>query len=204
MRVCLLSYRAYKYSGGQGIYVRYLSQALQKLGHEVDVVAGPPYPDLAEGIKLINCNINNNYCYQNQMIIISTVAALGGNYNNAISTINTNIIDNTCGVISFLNSYETPQDWGNFNTTTQIRNQNDGLLISGNTCKMIASLDATGQEIGNDGRTSSINFITGSSVIENNTCSWIRPTLETLNINTIYTIYCITPTTTSCTKIIDN
>jgi glycosyltransferase involved in cell wall biosynthesis len=53
MRVCLLSYRAYKYSGGQGIYVRYLSQALQKLGHEVDVVAGPPYPDLVEGIKLI-------------------------------------------------------------------------------------------------------------------------------------------------------
>jgi glycosyltransferase involved in cell wall biosynthesis len=53
MRVCLLSYRAYKYSGGQGIYVRYLSQALQKLGHEIDVVAGPPYPDLVEGIKLI-------------------------------------------------------------------------------------------------------------------------------------------------------
>jgi len=53
MRVCLLSYRAYKYSGGQGIYVRYLSQSLQKLGHEVDVVAGPPYPDLVEGINLI-------------------------------------------------------------------------------------------------------------------------------------------------------
>lgn len=53
MRVCLLSYRAYKYSGGQGIYVRYLSQALQKLGHEVDVVAGPPYPDLVGGIRLI-------------------------------------------------------------------------------------------------------------------------------------------------------
>jgi glycosyltransferase involved in cell wall biosynthesis len=53
MRICLLSYRAYKYSGGQGIYVRYLSQSLQKLGHEVDVVSGPPYPDLVEGINLI-------------------------------------------------------------------------------------------------------------------------------------------------------
>ncbi len=53
MRICLLSYRAYKYSGGQGIYVRYLSQALRKLGHEVDVVAGPPYPDLVDGINLI-------------------------------------------------------------------------------------------------------------------------------------------------------
>ncbi len=48
-----MSYRAYKYSGGQGIYVRYLSQSLQKLGHEVDVISGPPYPDLADGINLI-------------------------------------------------------------------------------------------------------------------------------------------------------
>jgi len=53
MQICLLSYRAYKYSGGQGIYVRYLSRSLQRLGHSVDVVAGPPYPDLADGINLI-------------------------------------------------------------------------------------------------------------------------------------------------------
>ena len=53
MRICLLSYRGYKYSGGQGIYVRYLSRSLQKLGHEVDVVAGPPYPELVDGVKLI-------------------------------------------------------------------------------------------------------------------------------------------------------
>ncbi|MCX6002449.1 MAG: glycosyltransferase family 4 protein [Chloroflexi bacterium] len=53
MRSCLLSYRGYKYSGGQGIYVRYLSSSLQKLGHEVDVLAGPPYPDLVEGINLV-------------------------------------------------------------------------------------------------------------------------------------------------------
>jgi glycosyltransferase involved in cell wall biosynthesis len=53
MHICLLSYRGYKFSGGQGIYVSYLSRALQKLGHSVDVVAGPPYPDLADGINLI-------------------------------------------------------------------------------------------------------------------------------------------------------
>lgn len=53
MRICLLSYRGYKFSGGQGIYVNYLSRSLQKLGHEVEVVAGPPYPDLAEGISLL-------------------------------------------------------------------------------------------------------------------------------------------------------
>ena len=53
MQICLLSYRGYQYSGGQGIYVRYLSRSLQRLGHSVDVVAGPPYPDLADGINLI-------------------------------------------------------------------------------------------------------------------------------------------------------
>jgi glycosyltransferase involved in cell wall biosynthesis len=53
MRVCLLSYRSYRYSGGQGIYLRYLSRSLRDLGYEIDVVSGPPYPDLDDGIKLI-------------------------------------------------------------------------------------------------------------------------------------------------------
>lgn len=53
MRICILSYRGYRYSGGQGVYVRYLSRSLRDLGHEVDVVSGPPYPDLDDGIKLI-------------------------------------------------------------------------------------------------------------------------------------------------------
>jgi len=53
MRVCLLSYRSYRYSGGQGIYLRYLSRSLHDLGHEVEVVSGPPYPDLDDGIRLI-------------------------------------------------------------------------------------------------------------------------------------------------------
>jgi glycosyltransferase involved in cell wall biosynthesis len=53
MHICLLSYRCYPYSGGQGIYVRYLSRYLKELGHNIDVVSGPPYPQLDEGIKLI-------------------------------------------------------------------------------------------------------------------------------------------------------
>lgn len=53
MRICLLSYRSYRYSGGQGIYLRYLSQSLRDLGHRVDVVSGPPYPDLDDGVRLI-------------------------------------------------------------------------------------------------------------------------------------------------------
>src|SRR4030042_7150594 len=53
MRICLLSYRSYRYSGGQGIYLRYLSQSLRDLGHRVDVVSGPPYPELYDGVRLI-------------------------------------------------------------------------------------------------------------------------------------------------------
>src|SRR4030066_1853225 len=53
MRICLLSYRCYRYSGGQGIYVRNLSRCLHELSHDVDVISGPPYPELDDGIKLI-------------------------------------------------------------------------------------------------------------------------------------------------------
>jgi len=53
VRICLLSYRSYRYSGGQGIYLRYLSQSLRDLGHRVDVVSGPPYPELYDGVRLI-------------------------------------------------------------------------------------------------------------------------------------------------------
>ncbi len=52
MKIGILSYRSHPYSGGQGIYVRHLSKALQKLGHEVTVLSGPPYPQLDYSIKL--------------------------------------------------------------------------------------------------------------------------------------------------------
>jgi len=53
MRVCILSYRSYPYSGGQGIYMRYLSNALRDLGHQVDMMSGPPYPIVDDGVGLI-------------------------------------------------------------------------------------------------------------------------------------------------------
>jgi len=53
VRVCILSYRSYPYSGGQGIYMRYLSNALRDLGHEVDMMSGPPYPIVDDGVGLI-------------------------------------------------------------------------------------------------------------------------------------------------------
>ncbi len=52
MRVALLSYRSKPHCGGQGVYVRHLSRELVRLGHEVEVFSGQPYPDLDDGVRL--------------------------------------------------------------------------------------------------------------------------------------------------------
>jgi glycosyltransferase involved in cell wall biosynthesis len=46
LRVLVLAYRGNPHSGGQGVYTRYLAKELVELGHEVDVLSGPPYPEL--------------------------------------------------------------------------------------------------------------------------------------------------------------
>ena len=52
LRIGLLSYRSHPYCGGQGVYIRNLSHALCKLGHQVEVISGPPYPELDNGARL--------------------------------------------------------------------------------------------------------------------------------------------------------
>ena len=52
MRVALLSYRSKPHCGGQGVYVRHLSRELVRLGHEVEVFSGQPYPELDDGVRL--------------------------------------------------------------------------------------------------------------------------------------------------------
>jgi glycosyltransferase involved in cell wall biosynthesis len=52
LRVALLAYRGNPLCGGQGVYVRHLSRALVELGHHVEVLSGPPYPELDERVRL--------------------------------------------------------------------------------------------------------------------------------------------------------
>jgi glycosyltransferase involved in cell wall biosynthesis len=52
LRICLLSYRSNPHCGGQGVYLKNLSKALKDLGHQVEVVSGPPDPFLDEDIKI--------------------------------------------------------------------------------------------------------------------------------------------------------
>lgn len=52
MRIALLTYRGNMYCGGQGIYAAYLAREWRRAGHEVHVIAGPPFPDLDSEIPL--------------------------------------------------------------------------------------------------------------------------------------------------------
>ena len=53
LRIALLGYRSDPFSGGQGVYIKYLSKALVDAGHRVDVISGPPYPRLDPRVRLI-------------------------------------------------------------------------------------------------------------------------------------------------------
>jgi glycosyltransferase involved in cell wall biosynthesis len=53
LRIALLGYRSHPHVGGQGIYLKYLSRALLRLGHSVDVLSGPPYPELDPEVRLV-------------------------------------------------------------------------------------------------------------------------------------------------------
>ena len=53
LRIALLTYRGHPFTGGQGVYVRHLSRELVGLGHHVEVLSGPPYPTLDEGVPLV-------------------------------------------------------------------------------------------------------------------------------------------------------
>ena len=53
LKIAILSYRSAQFGGGQGVYVKDISYALSLMGHSVDVISGPPYPNLHHGINLI-------------------------------------------------------------------------------------------------------------------------------------------------------
>jgi glycosyltransferase involved in cell wall biosynthesis len=52
VRIALLTYRGNMFCGGQGIYAAYLAREWKRAGHDVHVFAGPPFPELEEGIPL--------------------------------------------------------------------------------------------------------------------------------------------------------
>ena len=53
LKIGLLSYRSDPFSGGQGIYVKNVSEALLNRGHEVTIFSGKPLPVVDERIKVV-------------------------------------------------------------------------------------------------------------------------------------------------------
>lgn len=53
LRVAYLLYRGNPRCGGQGVYTRHLTRELTKLGHEVTVFSGQPYPQLEDGVGFV-------------------------------------------------------------------------------------------------------------------------------------------------------
>jgi glycosyltransferase involved in cell wall biosynthesis len=45
LSICFVAYRGNMQCGGQGIYLWFLARELARLGHGVDVIVGPPWPD---------------------------------------------------------------------------------------------------------------------------------------------------------------
>ena len=61
LNIALLGYRSHPHVGGQGVYLKYLSRALKARGHKVDVLSGPPYPELDPDVDLIKIPSLNLY-----------------------------------------------------------------------------------------------------------------------------------------------
>lgn len=53
LRILMPSYRSHPHTGGQGVYMRHVTKGLVDRGHIVDVVSGPPYPELDPRVGLI-------------------------------------------------------------------------------------------------------------------------------------------------------
>mgnify|MGYP001280162298 FL=1 len=71
LRILLPSYRSDPHTGGQGIYMRLISKALVDLGHHVDVISGPPYPELDPRIGLIKLPSLDMYARENPITCLS-------------------------------------------------------------------------------------------------------------------------------------
>jgi len=52
MKLCYLLHQGKMHSGGQGVYLYNVTREMVALGHEVHVIAGPPYPDIAPGVTV--------------------------------------------------------------------------------------------------------------------------------------------------------
>ena len=69
LRIAFLTYRGHPYTGGQGVYTRHMARELVELGHHVEVISGPPYPHLDNGVALTKLPRLDLYRMQDPLLI---------------------------------------------------------------------------------------------------------------------------------------
>ena len=72
LNIAISSYRSAPFGGGKGIFIYELSRALQSLGHNVDIISGPPYPNLEPKINLIRSpglNLFSTFVFKERLAI---------------------------------------------------------------------------------------------------------------------------------------
>jgi hypothetical protein len=179
--ICITATDATAYIGNINIFNnKFISQTPEDLRAAIALISltgsTPNYPLHP---ALVNVNISNNICNQNQMIIVSTNR--NGNIvsNNAFTATNCFIEKNICGTIGFFTSVGNADGVNNnssFNANFTINDKFDNLIIKENTCKYISNLDSTGKWIDffSDSGIPTVTIGTGQVDIINNTTSWIH------------------------------
>jgi len=74
LKICLLCYRGNPYSGGQGIYLKYVAEEMVRQGHTVHAIVGPPYPSHMRGVTVHPIH-NNEYFVKKGRDIINPGSA---------------------------------------------------------------------------------------------------------------------------------
>jgi hypothetical protein len=141
---------------------------------------GGAYPKFP---KLVNVSIDGNFCNYNQMIVLTTTRLPASIFNGAMLTVtNTRISNNTCGTIGFITAASAISDFSNAGSPNSgfVRDKEEALIISGNTCKFITNLDAIGDciffrsTVFPGSNSEYVQVGTGGFIISNNSANWIQ------------------------------
>ncbi len=133
-------------------------------------------PTLLQGPRIANILIKNNVCDKNQLIILSATLNGSNLIANLLVPINVIIDNNICGAICYLLKQDIPLSTANVLGT--ISDKFNTIQISKNVCKFIYCGLGTGF-MDFSGTSHVSNIITGnnifscSTIINNNTCSWM-------------------------------
>lgn len=125
--------------------------------------------------RITNIIIDSNICNKNQLISVSAFNN-GTNVLDALCATNLKINGNTCGAINIFTRYATPFSTSNGNF---IKDKNNLSIVDGNNCIFIYSGSDSGL-ITSPGTATLFNtgLFSGSTIISNNSCSWIHSSLR--------------------------